>query len=215
MPPTDDSLAPAGPLRHDGWDGLSLGLLIVIAQILCGCAWTLWRVCPFAIGPEQSIATEQGDFPIQEQYADLFLHDMVIGVLHLQDNDAPELWLTTDQARALMPLRLEIRDRLKTGNKGRDRLDTRLRSVLNDDQMRAMRNAMKERRGSVPDDLSPYANRFTALVETVAARHLEPSPARSRPPRLKGQVAPAAPGRNEPSSPAPALPLPAKTLPTP
>lgn len=155
--------------RPDPADGLRLALLVGIALLLCACTSALFTVYPLVSG--QNLAAAPRDEPPpedEEPFRDLFLHDLVVGLVELQRQGPANQQITQLQARALLPMRPAIVERLHADLRAADPLDGLVRSKLTESQMLAIRNLQQGGLRARPWSLDDYAVAFSDLLDAVA-----------------------------------------------
>lgn len=128
---------------------------------------------------------------VVDPYLDLFLHDMVGGVIALQENGPEILQLTPSQREALTALQPKIARRLDANDPRPTALDEQMRAILTPEQKAAIRTLVSTGKVHLPPSLAEYVKPFALLLAGKYTKGAMPSPTAAPPGTPSG--APGAP----------------------
>jgi len=174
----EERLRATPPAESERVDGLVIALLVMIALLMAGSVSALWRIVPLVpteLGrsarpqhPPASPAAVPAASPGGGQFEDLFMHDLILGVLDLQRGTRRALWLTADQARGLQTLLPRIHEKMARGDYSPSDLDAAIRDQLRPDQKREIRRLRVANRYMPPPRGSEVSKRLEAVLKAAA-----------------------------------------------
>lgn len=109
-------------------------------------------------------ATQEDPGKVVDPFLDLFLHDMIGGLLSFQEDGPETLRLTPSQRQALTALQDKIRKRLEGNDQKPTALDDQVRAILTPAQKSAIRTLLSQGKISLPSSLAAYAKPFDMLL---------------------------------------------------
>lgn len=118
---------------------------------------------------------------VVDPYLDLFLHDIVGGVIALQDDGPEALRLTPAQREALTALLAKIRKRLQANDPKPTALDDQVRAILTSEQKAAIRTLASSGKVRLPPSLADYTKPFELLLAGKYTKGAMPSPVAAGP----------------------------------
>lgn len=153
--------------KEGSGEGLVLGLLVLVALLLCGNLWAVLhlRQAVSSSGPQAGPGAVARESPqAVDEYEVLLLHDLVLGIVRMQAAAPPAVRLTREQKQQLLALEPQIQRRLTTGPRQPGPLDARVRALLTQEQKASILEGFRKSTTVPPVHMAPHLTRFRELL---------------------------------------------------